>query len=238
MNESGFYSKLKQAVETNHSLLCLGLDPEVAKFAKDFLPTSSHEERLVKWCQSLIQQTADLICCVKPNIAFFEQYGPEGITALKQVIDSIPAHIPVLLDVKRGDIGSTASAYARAAFEVLNADAVTLSPYLGQRLRSNPSWHMKAKWLFVLCQTSNPSAGEIQNHGSQPLYQHVARVAQTWGSPEQVAFVVGATRPESLAEIRSPGPPELDPGAGMWAPRAATMAAALQAGLMPGWARA
>ena len=131
MEKQGFFSKLNQAIEDNQSLLCLGLDPEVSKFSADFLPFKSTEERLVKWCQALIEKTANYICCVKPNIAFFEQYGPEGLKALQEVIDSVPENIPVLLDAKRGDIGSTAAAYAKAVFEAYKADAVTLSPYLG-----------------------------------------------------------------------------------------------------------
>jgi uridine monophosphate synthetase len=205
MGNPGFFARLNQAAAANQSLLCLGLDPEVGKFASDFMPGRPNEERLVVWCQELINKTAGLICCVKPNIAFFEQYGPEGLKALQQVIASVPANIPVLLDAKRGDIGSTASAYAKAVFEAYHADAVTLSPYLG-RDSIDPFLSYEGKAVFVLCQTSNPSAGELQNHGAQPLYQHVARIAQTWGTPEQVAFVVGATRPESLAEVRALAP--------------------------------
>ena len=132
MADQGFFTSLRQAAAANQSLLCLGLDPEVGKFPSGFMPGHSNEERLAAWCLDLIHKTADLICCVKPNIAFFEQYGPEGLKALQQVIAGVPAGIPVLLDAKRGDIGSTASAYAKAVFEVLHADGVTLSPYLGR----------------------------------------------------------------------------------------------------------
>jgi uridine monophosphate synthetase len=226
-----FFARLNQASAANQSLLCLGLDPEVGKFPASFLPGRSNEERLTAWCQDLINKTADLICCVKPNIAFFEQYGPEGMKALQQVIASVPANIPVLLDAKRGDIGSTASAYAKAIFEVYHADAVTLSPYLGKDA-IDPFLAYEGKAVFVLCQTSNPSAGELQNHGTQPLYQHVAHIAQGWGKPDQVAFVVGATRPESLAEVRAIAPQSwiLAPGIGA---QGGDLAAALQAGLRP-----
>ena len=143
----------------------------------------------------------------------------------------IPANIPVLLDAKRGDIGSTAAAYARAVFEVYHADAVTLSPYLGKD-SIDPFLAYEGKAVFVLCQTSNPSAGELQNYGLPPLYQQVAAVAQSWGTPDQVAFVVGATRPESLAEVRSLAPQSwiLAPGIGA---QGGDLAAALQAGLRP-----
>ena len=229
MADQGFFTSLRQAAAANQSLLCLGLDPEVGKFPSGFMPGHSNEERLAAWCLDLIHKTADLICCVKPNIAFFEQYGPEGLKALQQVIAGVPAGIPVLLDAKRGDIGSTASAYAKAVFEVLHADGVTLSPYLG-RDSVDPFLAYAGKAVFVLCQTSNPSAGELQNHGSLPLYQHVAHIAQSWGTPDQVAFVVGATRPESLAEVRAIAPQSwiLAPGVGA---QGGDLAAALQAGL-------
>ena len=229
MTAQGFFTKLNQAAAANQSLLCLGLDPEVSKFPAHFMPDASNAERLAAWCQDLINQTADLICCIKPNIAFFEQYGPEGLKVLQQVIASVPANIPVLLDAKRGDIGSTASAYAKAVFEACGADAVTLSPYLGKD-SIDPFLAYEGKAVFVLCQTSNPSAGELQNHGTPPLYQHVAHTAQTWGTPDQVAFVVGATRPESLAEVRAIAPDSwiLAPGIGA---QGGDLAAALQAGL-------
>lgn len=229
MDKPGFFSKLNQAIETNQSLLCLGLDPDVAKFSADFLPFHSTEERLVKWCQILIEKTANYICCVKPNIAFFEQYGPDGLKALQEVIESVPENIPVLLDAKRGDIGSTAAAYAKAVFGPYHADAVTVSPYLGKD-SIDPFLAVEGKVVFVLCQTSNPSASEVQNHGSRPLYQHIALTAQQWGSPEQVAFVVGATRPESLAEVRALAPQNwiLAPGVGA---QGGDLKAALQAGL-------
>jgi uridine monophosphate synthetase len=229
VENQGFFSKLNRAVQANRSLLCLGLDPEVAKFSADFLPDRPTEERLEGWCRALIEQTRDYICCVKPNIAFFEQYGPEGLKVLQRVIASVPENIPVLLDAKRGDIGSTAAAYARAIFDVYQAGAVTVSPYLGKDA-VDPFLAFPGKAVFVLCQTSNPSAGEVQNHGAVPLYQHVAKQAQTWGSPDQVAFVVGATWPESLAQVRRLAPQSwiLAPGVGA---QGGDLAAALQAGL-------
>ncbi|MCE1255225.1 MAG: orotidine-5'-phosphate decarboxylase [Anaerolineae bacterium] len=229
-NNQGFFTKLKQAIADNQSLLCLGLDPEVNKFSPDFKPDASQVERLTAWCQNLISQTSDLICCVKPNIAFFEQYGPEGLEALQAVLKSIPAHIPVLLDAKRGDIGSTASAYARAMFDVYQADAVTLSPYLG-RDSIDPFINREGKAVFVLCQTSNPSAAEVQNSSQPPLYQHIAQIIQSWGSAEQIGLVVGATRPESLAEVRRIAPQTwiLAPGVGA---QGGDLQATLQAGLL------
>jgi uridine monophosphate synthetase len=226
---TSFLDKLTTAIRRNDSLLCLGLDPEISKFPVELLQGASEEERLVAWCTGLIEQTAGFICCIKPNIAFFEQYGLPGLNALKRILAAVPADIPVLLDAKRGDIGSTATAYAKACFEFWGADAVTLSPYLGKD-SVEPFLAYPGKTIFLLCQTSNPSAGEIQGHGEEPLYQHVARTAQTWGSPEQVAFVVGATWPQSLAAVRTIAPQNwiLAPGIGA---QGGDLAASLQAGL-------
>lgn len=225
----GFIQKLSAAIEKNHSLLCVGLDPEVQKFPAELFPGLNQQERLLQWGLRLVEQTADLVCCYKPNIAFYEQYGPVGLETLRKTLAAVPADIPVLLDAKRGDIGSTAAAYARMAFEVFNADAVTVSPYLGKDSIS-PFLAYEGKTVFVLCQTSNPSAAEIQNFGPDPLYLHVARQAQTWGTPDQIAFVVGATKPEALAVVRATAPDSwmLAPGIGA---QGGDLSAALSAGL-------
>ena len=165
---TSFLDKLTAAIRRNDSLLCLGLDPEISKFPAELLQGASEEERLVAWCTGLIEQTAGFVCCIKPNIAFFEQYGLPGLNALKRILAAVPADIPVLLDAKRGDIGSTAAAYAKACFEFWDADAVTLSPYLGKD-SVEPFLAYPGKAIFLLCQTSNPSAGEIQGHGEEPL---------------------------------------------------------------------
>lgn len=217
---STFYAKLLAAVERNRSLLCVGLDPDAhagnsAAAARDF-------------CLEIIQQTSDLVCCYKPNSAFFERYGAEGWTALQQVIAAVPKDIPVLLDAKRGDIGNTAAAYAAAVFDDLHADAVTVSPYLGAD--SVLPFLRSGKAVFVLCYTSNPSAAELQQYGIEPLYWQVARQARTWGSAEQVGLVVGATQPEQLAEVRRLAPDRwiLAPGVGA---QGGDLQAALAAGL-------
>ncbi|MGI6375247.1 MAG: orotidine-5'-phosphate decarboxylase [Anaerolineae bacterium] len=216
-----FSAKLLAAVERNDSLLCVGLDPDAragasAAAARDF-------------CLRIIAATSDLVCCFKPNSAFFEQYGAAGWAALREVIAAVPAHIPVLLDAKRGDIGSTAAAYATAVFDDLAADAVTVSPYLGADSVA-PFLARAGKAVFVLCYTSNPSAAELQQYGIAPLYARVARAAQTWGSPQQVGLVVGATQPEQLAEVRRLAPHTwiLAPGVGA---QGGDLQAALAAGL-------
>ena len=126
-----------------------------------------------------------------------------------------PTDLPVLLDAKRGDIGNTAKAYARAAFEVLNVDAITVNPYLGAD-SVTPFLEYEGKMVFLLCYTSNPSAAEIQNHGTNPLYQHIARIAQTWGNAGEIGFVVGATQPQALSAVRQIAPDRwiLAPGVG------------------------
>jgi uridine monophosphate synthetase len=224
---SSFVDKLRGAIERNGSLLCVGLDPDLNRVQDD--RSGSDRERLVRWSLALVEQTADLVCCYKPNFAFYEQYGPQGLDALRQVIDAVPDDVPVLLDAKRGDIGNTAAAYARAAFETWGADAVTVSPYLG-RDSVAPFLAYEGKAVFVLCQTSNPSAAEIQSAGNEPLYHRVARLGQTWGDAGRVGFVVGATRPESLAEVRALAPDRwlLAPGIGA---QGGDLAAALAGGL-------
>ena len=202
LSNQSFIEKLTNAIEHNNSLLCIGFDPSPQKFPNHF-PAVIDQVTLLNWGKGIIEQTADLVCCYKPNIAFYEQYGAAGQEALRQTVAAIPDDIPVLLDVKRGDIGSTAAAYARAVFEVFGADAVTLSPYLG-RDGVDPFLAYPGKMAFVLCYTSNPSAREIQEFGNQDerLFEYIVRQAQTWGSIEQIGFVVGATQPYALARFR------------------------------------
>ena len=197
-----FSEKLTSAIAKNDSLLCIGLDPNPAKYP-DFFPAGTDANGILAWGKALIEQTADLVCCYKPNIAFYEQFGAAGIDALQQTIAAIPDHIPVLLDAKRGDIGSTAEAYARAVFEVLKADAVTFSPYLGSdSIDPFLAYHDKA--VFVLCYTSNPSSSQLQtfSDGQTALFEQVISQAQRWGTTAQVGFVVGATQPQALARFR------------------------------------
>jgi orotidine-5'-phosphate decarboxylase len=213
---SSFRARFEAKAVANHSLLCVGLDPDPARIpaglsTRDFL-------------LGIVEATADVACCYKPNIAFFEPDLAEGMATLKDVIDAIHAHdLPVILDAKRGDIGNTAAAYARAAFESLEADAITLSPYLG--LDSlEPFLAYEDKTAFLLCRTTNPGAGDLQDlligeaagAPMEPLYARVARLANTWNTRGNVGLVVGATYPREAAEIRaiSPDLPFLMPGVG------------------------
>lgn len=226
---ASFAQKLSAAVTRNNSLLCVGLDPSPEKFPAHFGPVIN-TETLAAWGKSIIEQTADLVCCYKPQIAFYEQYGPAGLEALRQTIAAVPADIPVLLDAKRGDIDSTAAAYAKAAFDVLGADAVTVNPYLG-RDSIAPFLDHPGKAVFVLCYTSNRSAQTVQEfEGNGRLFEHIARLGQTWGSADQVGFVVGATQPHALARVRALAPQSwiLAPGVGA---QGADLREALSAGL-------
>ncbi len=210
-----FVEKLEHAMAAHESLLCVGLDPDPARLPADLAPTAPVHERVRRFCQGIIEQTADVVCCYKPNYAFFEQLGPEGLAVLRDVIRMVPPELPVLLDAKRGDVGHTAEAYARAAFEVWGADAVTVNPYLGLD-GVRPFLAHAGKAVFLLCHTSNPSAADIQHWGAPPLYQHVARLGMMWGEADQVGYVVGATQPEALRQVREIAPDRwiLAPGVG------------------------
>ncbi len=220
-----FFSKLSAAIDANASLLCVGLDPQPEMLRDE----KTIEESLFNWGKRIILQTSDLVCCYKPNFAFYEQFGLEGLRALQRTLSEIPDSIPVILDVKRGDIGSTANALAKAAYEQWGADAVTLSPYLGED-SIQPFLAIEDKAVFILCYTSNPSAVQIQQHGVPPLFEHIAITSQKWGKPEQIGLVVGATQPDALAAVRRICPQTwiLAPGVGA---QGADLSAALSAGL-------
>ena len=201
--DKSFIEKLTTAVERNNSLLCIGLDPNPRAYP-DHFPKAIDTAALVGWGTHIIEETADLVCCYKPNFAFYEQFGPPGLEAMQQTIAAVPDDIPVLLDAKRGDIGSTAAAYAYAAFEVWRADAITISPYLGQD-SVTPFLKYPGKMVFILCFTSNPSAREVQEFGrdGERLFEHILRQGQTWGNARQIGFVVGATQPGAMTTVRS-----------------------------------
>jgi len=190
-----FVSRLLDACRRNRSLLCVGLDPDPAK-----LPVKD----VFEFNKAIIDATADLVCAYKPNLAFYEALGIRGLQALKKTVAYIPKNIPVIGDAKRGDIGNTATAYARALFGYYKFDAVTLNPYLGYD-SIEPFLDYKDKGVFVLCRTSNSSACDFQdlvdNFGLK-FYQSVALRAGDWNTAGNVGLVVGATYPEELREIR------------------------------------
>jgi orotidine-5'-phosphate decarboxylase len=198
-----FYERLERAWQAQDSLLCVGLDPEPGRLPA---PLKDHADGVFEFCRAIVDATADLVCCFKPQIAHFAAQRAEG--ALERLIAHIHTqhpHVPVILDAKRGDIGSTAQHYATEAFERYGADAVTLNPYLGQDSLA-PYLARADKGAVILCHTSNPGAGDLQELevAGQPLYLNVAaRVAQTWNGNRNCALVVGATYPEQLALVRA-----------------------------------
>ncbi len=215
-----FFSFLAKRVDDCSSLLCVGLDPHPSDLST---PTAGAAR---DFCLRLVKATAPFAAAFKPNAAFFELYGPDGWAALKDVITAVHAEsdrlgsmIPVILDAKRGDIASTAEAYARSAFEVLGAHAITLSPYLG-RDSIEPFLAYKEKGVFLLCKTSNPGAADFQDvnvagadlgarpgyHAGVPLHVYIAQLAQTWNTGNNIGLVVGATQPEALRRVRAAAP--------------------------------
>ena len=199
-----FTEKLTAAIKKNNSLLCVGLDPDPAK-----MPVGLD---IFDFNKAIINATADLVCAYKPNFAFYEAAGMNGITALKKTIEFIPKHIPVISDAKRGDIGNTSKAYAEAIFNEFKCDAVTVSPYLGFD-SIEPFINFKDKFSFILCRTSNPGAADFQSLSvnlpgkpAQPLYQLVAEKAAAWNKFGNIGLVVGATYSEELAILRKSRP--------------------------------
>jgi uridine monophosphate synthetase len=198
-----FFEQVDSLQRSFATVLCLGLDPR-----PHYLSAEDREATnpLAAWGERLLRETADYICCVKPNSAFYEAQGSYGWDALKQTIATArEMGIPVLLDAKRGDIGSTAEAYAVAAFHELEADAITLSPYLGHDT-AEPFLRVPGRGLFVLCHTSNPGAEEFQmlEVNGRPLYEVVAQRATGWS--DRVGLVVGANYPHAIAAVRRVAP--------------------------------
>ncbi len=228
-----FFSLLDRHVQVTNSLLCIGLDPH-----PDDLPEPT-AAAAVEYCLRLIKATARYAAAFKPNAAFFELYGPEGWAALKIVIEAVRAEshrigsvIPVILDAKRGDIASTADAYAASTFEHLGAHAVTLSPYLGHDSLA-PFLKDREKGVFLLCRTSNPGSRDLQElvlADGRALFEAVADLANGWNTSNNIGLVIGATQPEALARIRARAPQAwfLAPGVGA---QGGDLQAALMAGL-------
>jgi uridine monophosphate synthetase len=228
-----FFSFLEKRVDDCSSLLCIGLDPHVSDIKE---PTA---EAARDFCLNLIKQTARYAAAFKPNAAFFEVLGPHGWAALKEVIDAVQAEsdrmgsmIPVVLDAKRGDIASTAEAYAKSAFENLDADCITLSPYLGKD-SIEPFLSYPQKGVFLLCKTSNPGSGDLQDivlSDGNLLYEHVAKLAQQWNTKNNIGLVVGATHVEAMKRVRAAAPDLwfLAPGVGA---QGGELESALRAGL-------
>ena len=233
-----FFSFLEKRVDDCSSLLCVGLDPHVSELSS---PTAASA---LDFCLTLVKATAPYAAAFKPNAAFFEVFGAEGWTALKQVIEAIDEEskrlgsmIPVVLDAKRGDIASTAEAYAKSVFESLGAHCVTLSPYLGKD-SIDPFLNYPERGAFLLCKTSNAGSGDLQDisvvgadgRPPLPLYEHVAHLAQSWNIKNNIGLVVGATHVDALKRVRAAAPDLwfLAPGVGA---QGGELESALRAGL-------
>jgi len=198
-----FITKLRAAIRRNDSLLCVGLDPDVAKFPESL---KAQPDAIFAFCKAIIDATASYACAFKPQIAYFAAIGAED--QLQAVCDYLKAHhpdIPLVLDAKRGDIGATAEQYAREALDRYRADAVTVNPYMGFD-SVEPYLKWADRGVIVLCRTSNPGGSDLQflEVDGKPLYQHVAQlVAQKWNRNGQCALVVGATFPQEIAQVRA-----------------------------------
>jgi uridine monophosphate synthetase len=194
---TNFFSRLTEACERKQSLLCVGLDPRIEN-----RETSDITAALVEHNRRIIGETCAYAACYKPNIAFYEAFGPRGLQALLETLRLIPGDVPVIIDAKRNDIGATAEAYARSLFACFGADAITVNAYLGKE-SLDPFLAYPGKGLFVLCRTSNPGSRSIQMLpvGGRPLYLEIARQAEAWGP--RFGLVSGATDPQALARIRS-----------------------------------
>ena len=215
-----FLEMLRAAAAQNQSMLCVGLDPEPGRFPGKFKGDAS---KIYDFCAAIVDSVADLVVAFKPQIAYFAAHRAEDqLERLMAHMRSTAPHVPVILDAKRGDIGSTASQYAIEAFERYGADAVTLSPFMGFD-SIEPYLTYAGKGAFLLCRTSNPGGDDLQNQrlasveGQPRLYEHVARLAQgPWNLNGQLGLVVGATYPQEIERVRSVAPtlPLLIPGVG------------------------
>ena len=215
-----FLTMLRTAQQQNASLLCVGLDPEPSRFPDHIYGDAN---KIYDFCAAIVDATADLAIAFKPQIAYFAAHRAEGqLERLMEHIRRVAPHVPIILDAKRGDIGSTAEQYAIEAFERYGADAVTLSPFMGFD-SVQPYLKHHDKGAFLLCRTSNPGGDDLQNQrlasvaGQPKMYEHIAGLAQgPWNFNGQLGLVVGATYPEEIERVRELAPtlPLLIPGVG------------------------
>ncbi len=201
-----FIEQLAAAWRKNNSLLCVGLDPDPAKFPAHLRRGGERDDNaILEFCTAIVDATADLVCAFKPQIAYFAARRAEDqLEALIAHIHEKHPGIPVILDAKRGDIGATAEQYASEAFERFQADAVTVNPYMG-RDTLEPWLAYREKGIILLCRTSNPGGSDLQflDVGGEKLYERVARLAAgEWNTSGQIALVVGATFPSEIARVR------------------------------------
>ena len=215
-----FIDQLRAAATQNNSLLCVGLDPEPSRFPGTMQGDAS---KIYDFCAAIVDATHDLVNSFKPQIAYFAAHRAEDqLEKLMAHMRKVAPQVPVILDAKRGDIGSTAEQYAKEAFERYGADAVTLSPFMGFD-SITPYLQYHGKGAFLLCRTSNPGGDDLQAQrmadlpGQPAMFEHVAKLAQgPWNTNGQLGLVVGATRPQEIERVRAVAPslPLLIPGVG------------------------
>jgi orotidine-5'-phosphate decarboxylase len=230
-SRTAFFEMLHDSQARNQSLLCVGLDPNLERFPDGF---ARMPESIVPFNRAIIEATADLVACYKPNLGFYLPFGVPGIEALAQLRQDVPAHIPLLLDAKMGDMDITSVGYARAVFDLWGFDAVTVNPYLGHDALK-PFLAYTDRGIFVLAKTSNPDSGQLQDRvlagePAETVAMTVTRLAVEWNTAGNVGLVAGATYPEQVAAIRAAAPtlPLLLPGVGA---QQGDLAAAVRAGI-------
>jgi len=207
--------EIYQQIRQKNSYLCVGLDTDMSRIPKHL---HDYDDPIFEFNKQIIDATKDLCVAYKPNIAFYEAWGAKGWRSLEKTIAYIPDEHFTIADAKRGDIGNTSRLYAKAFFENMNFDAVTVAPYMGED-SVKPFLEFNDKWVILLGLTSNKGSQDFQmtaQENGQPLYEKVMRRAIEWGSPEQLMFVIGATHPQKFEEIRRIAPEHflLVPGVG------------------------
>ena len=193
---------LVHQIKSKRSFLCIGLDTDIKKIPTHLLEL---EDPVFEFNKQIIDATKDLCVSYKPNIAFYESLGVSGWVSLQKTLDYIPKNIFTIADAKRGDIGNTSNMYARAFFEKMNFDSVTVAPYMGSD-SVTPFLEFKDKWAIVLALTSNKGGldfQKIENKNGKQLFEQVLETSQNWGTDKNMMYVVGATRAEQLSEIRA-----------------------------------
>jgi orotidine-5'-phosphate decarboxylase len=226
-----YLERLAARTAATGTVLCLGLDPDPAALTDGF---GRDVAGIEAFARLLLDAAAPFAAAVKPNLAFFEAFGAPGLAALERLRASLPPDVIVVADAKRGDIGTTSERHAAALFDRLDADAVTVSPYLGEAAIA-PLLERPDRFAYVLCRTSNEGAGELQDLlvDGEPLWARVARRAAGWGPGGSVGLVVGATAPDELTAIRT-----IAPGLAMLVPGVGTQGGSLEAALEAGPATA
>lgn len=208
-------TELIQQIKRKSSFLCVGLDTDITKIPSHLL---SLADPVFEFNKQIIDQTADYAVAYKPNIAFYEAMGPKGWESLQKTLDYIPKDIFTIADAKRGDIGNTSGLYAKAFFEKMDFDAITVAPYMGVD-SVKPFWEYENKWVILLALTSNVGSQDFQMtllRNDKPFFQEVLEKSQAWGTSDNMMYVVGATRGEKIAEVRQIVPDHflLVPGVG------------------------